>query len=260
MEQKNNNYFVYFSTPFHYCMLRSILPKIYIHFANPISPLRFLYQAPLGATSCSKCHCCLGWWAQGRRKSPPVWVLTSPELLCGSPPSLTASRHNWDCRWTSWPLSWSTTQTQWVIQTPTVTIYINLDIQQQTLAFMNFHRSLLVVGRCVEHGDKTTLSPLASKHKAPMGPHRTSDSEFRSQCCDDKRLEIIFATGCNLSFFDFHNCSHGYLAAGPTARCYVHGPTLQTLPPGVVSTAASADIVQLQRGTNGTGQSVTSIN
>ncbi|TNN72196.1 hypothetical protein EYF80_017624 [Liparis tanakae] len=52
---------------------------------------------------------------------------------------------------------------------------------------MNFHWSLLVVGRCVGHGDKITRSPLASKHKAPMGPHRTSNSEFRSQCCNDKR-------------------------------------------------------------------------
>lgn len=78
----------------------------------------FLHQLPLGATSCSKCHCCLGWWVQGRRKSPPVWVLAFPGLLCGGPLSLTASRHNWDCRWTSWPLSWSRTHTHYKFSEP----------------------------------------------------------------------------------------------------------------------------------------------
>lgn len=95
-----------------------------LHLVNLLILLCFLYQAPLGATSCSKCHCCLGWWVQGRRKRLPVllWVLTSLGLLCGSPPSFTASRHNWDCWWTSWPLSWSRKQTQWVSQTPTMTL------------------------------------------------------------------------------------------------------------------------------------------
>lgn len=148
-------------------------------------PLCSLCQAPLGATSCSKCHCCLGWWLQGRRKRPPVWVLTFFGLLCGSPSSFTASRHSWDCWWTSWPLSWGTKQKHWVSKLPTWQHTYKSFIL--CLAFMNFHRSLLMVGRCLGHGDRTTLSPLASKHRAPIGPQRTSSSEFRSQCCDDKR-------------------------------------------------------------------------
>lgn len=66
--------------------------------------------------------------------------------------------------------------------------------------------------------------------------------------------EIVFATVCNLTDFDFHQCSHGYLAASPAAWCYVHVSALQALPSRVVSTAASADIVQLQRGTNRTAE------
>ena len=83
-------------------------------------------------------------------------------------------------------------------------IYICSDRQHKRLilclAFMNFHRSPLGVGRCVGHGDKTTLSPLASMHKAPIGPHRTSDSEFRSQCCDDKRYHLCHCV-CYPSFY-----------------------------------------------------------
>lgn len=105
---------------------------------------------------------------------------------------------------------------------------------------------MLVVGWCLGHGDKTTLSSLASKHKAPMGPHRTSNSEFRSQCCDDKRYHLCHCVFTCLSS-TFNNCCHGYLAARPTARSYAHGSTLQFLPSGVVCTAASADIVQLQQ-------------
>lgn len=51
------------------------------------------------------------------------------------------------------------------------------------LAFMNFHWSLLLVGRWVGHWERTTLSPSTSKHRVPLDPHRTSPSEFRSQCC-----------------------------------------------------------------------------
>lgn len=131
-----------------------------------------------------------------------------------------------------------------------MTVNIYSDNQQKSLipclAFINLHWRVLVVGWCLGHGDKTTLCPLASKHKAPMGPHRTSNSEFRSQCCDDKRYHLCHCVFTCLSS-TFNNCCHGYLAARPTARCYAHGSTLQSLPSGVVCTAASADIVQLQQ-------------
>lgn len=52
--------------------------------------------------------------------------------------------------------------------------------------FMNFHWSLLAVGRGLRHGERITCSPLVSKHNDPIGPHRTSPSEFRSQCCNNR--------------------------------------------------------------------------
>lgn len=120
---------------------------------------------------------------------------------------------------------------------------------------MYFHWSLLLVWCWAGQGERTTLSPLASKHRAPMGPHRTSPTEFRSQCWNGDRENVHPVLLVILHFFSFTsiiiilNCCHGYLVASTTARCYVHGPALYSLPSGVVCTAAAADIVQLQTDT-----------
>lgn len=118
------------------------------------------------------------------------------------------------------------------------------------LALMYFHCSLFGMVRWFGHGERITCSPMESRHRAAMGPHRTSPLEFRSQCCHDKgRPCLTFRIWIFLTFTIKNRC-HGYLAACPAAWCYVHGPTLQSQPSGVVRTAASADIVQLQTGRN----------
>jgi len=46
----------------------------------------------------------------------------------------------------------------------------------------NLHWSRLRVGWRAGQADRMTLSPRASKHSAPAGPHRTSPWELSSQC------------------------------------------------------------------------------
>lgn len=172
---------------------------------------------------------------QGRRKSLPMWVLASPGLLWGRLSSLTASRHNWDCRWTSWPLSWSSTQMQWVLPTFTV-------IQQGGKNLPLWTST----------GDSRRLVCEWGKEIGPPSlPWRQNtkalwdSTVFRNRSWDRSAAvtKDHFSHGLWPDFFN--KCV--YLAASPAARGYVHDPTLQSLTPGVVCAAACACIVQLQR-------------
>lgn len=201
------------------------------------------------STRWSKCHCCLGWWVQGRRKSPPEWVLAPLRLLCERPTSGTASRHNWDCWWTSWPLSCSTTQTSHMQQRPLAQAGVcghNKYVPSQ-ISTEIYRRS--------DDGRGRWIRPPARRWRrsteAPEPPSVSQPLSSAHNAATTRRGPL--GTGpTNEGYVDPppRHGARGYLAARPAARRYAHGPALQAPPPGGVSTAGGAHIVQLQRRTH----------
>lgn len=184
---------------------------------------------------------------QGRRKSPPEWLLTSFRLLCEKPTSASASRHSWDCRWTSWPLSCNknTLRIRPGIRFPHTGLYI----RNKTTSYLH-EFPLKGADGWMLHGAWRWHHLFSSGVKTQIPVRTAPDFGFGVQLTvlqEARRIPLTHRAHERWLPWSTRMVLTAYLAACPAARSHVDEPTLQAPPLGAVHAAGCANIVQLQR-------------